>query len=300
MWDRKEIKAKGKEAYRKNRLMCIIAALLLALTLGGGSIFSTGTTTFRSLNDNKQDVVQEDASSDATENDSDTSFQDIKDQLSTELTEEDIAEGITQQDKEADNVFLFLILGMIGVFLLIVIAIGTVFDAFILNPLQVGIRKFFTENATNSEASLGKNNLGLAFNENYMNIVGAMFLTKFLTTLGAIFFIIPGIYLSLKWRMVPFLLGENPKMTGAEARARSAEMMDGNKWKAFVLDLSFFGWIFLGCLTFGILNLVFTEPYQAATDSELYLALDGRPTPPLMLGEPPIQEDPEEEITAVE
>ena len=78
------------------------------------------------------------------------------------------------------------------------------------------------------------------------------------------------------------LLGDDPTMSGQDARTKSDLMMDGNKMDAFVLDLSFIGWILLGYLTFGILNLVFTSPYQAATDAELYLALDGRPTPDLV------------------
>ena len=36
MWDRKELKAKGKAAYRANRLMCIVAALLLVIASGAG------------------------------------------------------------------------------------------------------------------------------------------------------------------------------------------------------------------------------------------------------------------------
>ena len=40
-----------------------------------------------------------------------------------------------------------------------------------------------------------------------------------------------------------------------------------------VLDLSFIGWRLVGALTVGILNIVFTNPYQAAAETELYLTL---------------------------
>ena len=39
MWDRKELKAKGKAAYRANRVTCIIAALLLMIATGAGGGF---------------------------------------------------------------------------------------------------------------------------------------------------------------------------------------------------------------------------------------------------------------------
>ena len=64
-------------------------------------------------------------------------------------------------------------------------------------------------------------------------------------------------------------------MTGTEARAISERMMYGSKWAAFVLDLSFIGWKFLGALTLGIINLIWTNPYEAATEAELYRFLKG-------------------------
>lgn len=50
-------------------------------------------------------------------------------------------------------------------------------------------------------------------------------------------------------------------------------MMTGNKWKAFVLDLSFLGWSILGGITLGILNVLFVAPYQNLTKAELYQTL---------------------------
>lgn len=45
MWDRKDLKAKGKAAYRANRVTCIIAALILSIALGtSGSGASMGAS----------------------------------------------------------------------------------------------------------------------------------------------------------------------------------------------------------------------------------------------------------------
>ena len=87
--------------------------------------------------------------------------------------------------------------------------------------------------------------------------------------------IVPGIYKAYCWRLVPFIIADEPDISGKEARARSASMMNGSKWASFVLDLSFIGWKLVGALTFGIVNIVFTNPYEAATDTELYLTLKG-------------------------
>ena len=46
--------------------------------------------------------------------------------------------------------------------------------------------------------------------------------------------------------------------------------MRGEKWEAFVLDLSFIGWNILSGITFGIVGLLYSRPYQKSTWSELY------------------------------
>lgn len=50
-------------------------------------------------------------------------------------------------------------------------------------------------------------------------------------------------------------------------------MMRGNKWNAFVLDLSFLGWHILGGCTFGIAEIFFAAPYHELTNAELYQEL---------------------------
>lgn len=73
--------------------------------------------------------------------------------------------------------------------------------------------------------------------------------------------------------MVPYLLAENPDMSREEVFAMSKRMMDGNKWNAFVLDLSFVGWLILGALTLNIVNVLYTNPYRYLTSAELYHTL---------------------------
>ena len=62
-------------------------------------------------------------------------------------------------------------------------------------------------------------------------------------------------------------------MSTKEVFAKSREMMYGNKWKAFVLDLSFIGWKILSSITCGLVGLFYANPYEYATDAELFLVL---------------------------
>ena len=81
------------------------------------------------------------------------------------------------------------------------------------------------------------------------------------------------VYNSGNYMMIPFLLAENPQMNRKEAFEKSRQMMKGNKWAAFVLDLSFIGWSLLGIITFGLVNIFFAGPYQYLTQSQLYFRL---------------------------
>ena len=86
-------------------------------------------------------------------------------------------------------------------------------------------------------------------------------------------FVIPGIIKHYSYRLVPYILSESPDMDTEEAFRLSMEMMDGNKWDAFVLDLSFLGWEILSGITMGILGLFYVHPYRACTNAELYAVL---------------------------
>ena len=47
-------------------------------------------------------------------------------------------------------------------------------------------------------------------------------------------------------------------------------MMKGNKWRAFILDLSFILWDFLSCVTLGLVGTFWVAPYKLLTNAALY------------------------------
>ena len=161
------------------------------------------------------------------------------------------------------------LIGFLVVFLVIMV-IAFALSAFLLNPLQVGGQRFFVVSHY-QKAELGE--LGYAFSNSYMNVVKTMFLRQLFVFLWSLLFVIPGIIKGYEYRMIPYILAENPGIDSKEAFAMSKQMMDGNKWNAFVLDLSFFGWIILSLFTCGILAIFYVNPYIFMTDAELYVAL---------------------------
>ena len=49
--------------------------------------------------------------------------------------------------------------------------------------------------------------------------------------------------------------------------------MNGHKWRAFLLDLSFIGWALLSIVTCGLVGLFYAEPYRRSARAALYLEL---------------------------
>lgn len=82
--------------------------------------------------------------------------------------------------------------------------------------------------------------------------------------------IVGGFIKYYSYRMVPYIIAENPDMKPNQAITLSRKMMNGHKWEAFKLDLSFFGWFMLSLVTGGIAGILFLQPYQTAVFSEYY------------------------------
>lgn len=100
-----------------------------------------------------------------------------------------------------------------------------------------------------------------------------IFVTKLLqgiyTALWALLLVIPGIIKSYSYAMTDFILKDEPEMKNNAAIEKSMAMMEGNKMKLFMLDLSFIGWAILAIFTFGI-GLLFLQPYIAVSRAAFY------------------------------
>lgn len=110
----------------------------------------------------------------------------------------------------------------------------------------------------------------------YGNIVVTMFLMNLYITLWSLLFLIPGIIKAYEYLMIPYILADNPGMDRKEAFAISKRMMDGEKWNAFNLQLSFIGWILLSVFTCGLLGIFYVSPYMEVTMAELYAYNKGK------------------------
>lgn len=73
------------------------------------------------------------------------------------------------------------------------------------------------------------------------------------------------------YRMVPYIVAENPNIGAREAISLSRRMMKGHKWECFVADLSFLGWWLLNLFTLGLSGIFYSNGYNAAFFVEYYV-----------------------------
>lgn len=156
------------------------------------------------------------------------------------------------------------------IMVVILLLIFTCYRVLIGFPLEVGGRRYFIEA---EQSSFDLNNLGFGFKKNHhRSIVISMLWRSWLNFLWFLLLVIPGIVFSYAYRMVPYILADNPNIGYRRAVQLSTQMTQGHKLHMFVLDLSFLGWLILGVLAFFV-GVLFVLPYINAANAELYLVL---------------------------
>ncbi|GAA6257812.1 DUF975 family protein [Bacteroides sp. f07] len=100
-----------------------------------------------------------------------------------------------------------------------------------------------------------------------------IFVTKLLqgiyTALWSLLLVVPGIIKYYSYAMTDYILKEEPEMKNNAAIEKSMAMMENNKMKLFLLDLSFIGWAILCIFTFGI-GFLFLQPYVQVSHAAFY------------------------------
>lgn len=276
MWTRKELKEKAKKAFSKNYWKCVLCAIIFGIFVGGASGgFSGGyggaTGGFASSYSN---YTNQTSSSETSDNDViDIEGVDVDADVvdgHIEITDEDGNKVPTEGLVAAGVAFIIVMVIVFAIIMLVATAIGFVVQAFLIKPIEFGIRYFFRRNL-DEPANLSC--ITHSFDKNYMNSVKAGFFSSLFIWLWSFVFVIPGIIKSYEYRLVPYIVSENTEISWKDALKESSRLMKGNKWKTFVLDLSFIGWEILSLLTCGLLGLFYVDPYKIQTDAALYEAI---------------------------
>lgn len=131
---------------------------------------------------------------------------------------------------------------------------------------QIGKARYFT---VNSKYLVTVKEMEFGFKNQYSHLIYVQLLRDIKIVLWSLLAVVPGVVKCYEYRLIPYVLAENPTISTNRAFEISRELTRGEKANLFLLDLSFAGWYALGVLTLGI-GLLFLYPYTEATFAEFY------------------------------
>jgi len=263
MWKRKALKRNAKDALKINYWRCVLAALLLTIAIGTGAGARSAVSS--TVNNSTNSITDDTVVNKYYEN-----------QYEYETYGSRTAEGSMEKSFSVlENTMPPIVLKLLSSITLFVVliftAISAVVNIFILRPLEVGGCNFFK---TNTKYAAELSTILLPFEKKYYwKMVGIMFLRNLYIVLWTCLLIIPGIIKIYEYRMIPYILADKPQINRKDVFLISKKMMKGNKWKAFIFDLSFIGWQLVSLMTCGIAGILYVNPYMYAAKAELYIVL---------------------------
>lgn len=285
MWKRKELKSRGIRSL-KNNYFRIVAVIMIIAFIVGGFILET----FTSTNDTLKSYVAllpEKVSEptleiwDKFDMTSHEAIKTGKTKLNLEKPTAGVFASIYNKTEVATGTIRGILLGenkilkkhnISGGIVILVYAIFLFFVwLFIGQPLLIGQRRYMLESRLNGEMSLTRI-LFVWRKHKGCHVSGIMFI-KFIKMFLWKLTIVGGVIKYYEYKMIPYILAENPTVERKEVFALSKKMMQGNKWKTFKLDVSFLGWYLLNIVTFGLLEWFFIAGYRETSYAELYIVL---------------------------
>ena len=139
-------------------------------------------------------------------------------------------------------------------------------------PLQYAFYISLLDRVRSNETNILNFTFTYARQHTYANtrfLVAGLLIMILSSLLAVVTLGIGAIILNYAYGMVPYLLHDYPELTPREAMKISREMMRGQKWNLFVLDLTFIGWIILAFFTAG-LGILFVQPYMLTARAAFY------------------------------
>ncbi|WP_018664149.1 DUF975 family protein [Heyndrickxia acidiproducens] len=138
-----------------------------------------------------------------------------------------------------------------------------------LLPVSVAGYWIFLAIARNEKAAVGDLFQLFSSGKRYFKTIGLGVLIAIYSFLWSLLLIIPGIIKSLAYSQTYFIYHDHPELTLNQMITKSRKMMDGYKWKFFLMQLSFIGWGILCLISIGI-GFLWLVPYINTTMAKFY------------------------------
>ncbi|TCI80519.1 DUF975 family protein [Exiguobacterium sp. SH0S1] len=153
------------------------------------------------------------------------------------------------------------------------VSIGLLYGATVLlAPLEMGRNWIFLDIAKAEKPRFGLLLESFGSVKDYVRAVTYYAVFYLGLNVLMLFLIVPGVWFYLTYRMVPFILRDQPELTAFTAMRESRRLMRGKKQIMLRLYASFIGWYVLVLMTGGI-AYIFVQPYLHTALGGLYLEI---------------------------
>lgn len=148
---------------------------------------------------------------------------------------------------------------------------------FLSLPLNFGITMTYLYLSRGGGFSV--ENMFSAFNSTYyIKSVVLGLLTTIYVFLWSMLLIVPGIIKAMSYFLAPYILADNPSLSGEQAICQSMKMMEGHKMDLFLMTLGYVGFVLLSaCLL--LIPLLWVVPYYQTTFARFYDSVKAEYTP---------------------
>lgn len=281
MIHRKEIKKEAKKVLKRNYWRCVAIAFFISMLLGTYKLTNNKMIEFDSVtitikNEPFTTTINSDILGDTIKEITHVDL-DLDSYRPTRGVLANVFNNVTSSGS-----FIFGLLNSFNQLIFhervlesIIILLGAVltffYFLFIRNVFLVGEARFFLENRKYKKTNFHR----LLFPykvKKTLNISYAM-MRAILQEWLWYFTIVGGFIKHYSYAMVPYILAENPGISGRDAILLSRRMMDGHKWKLAKLDLSLLGWFLLDICSFHLLGIIFVTPYKKCCLAEMYMCI---------------------------
>ena len=262
MWTRAELKQRAKDALKRNYWKIVLVtflAVILYSNISATTAVSGGSET--TVSEDRTVTIR----AEYPGNDESFYYESVPD------TDSGFIDRVIRSlDAEMDPTDMMIFrISIVVIFIMVYLflcAFVYTLIALLSNPFYIGVCRFMLK-SVDDKAEVKE--VAYGFDHSYKNVVKTMFCMDLKVFAWSLLFIIPGIYKKYQYRMVPYILAEHPDMDYKEVLQMSSDIMDGQKWKSFVLDLSFIPWHMLGLITCGTVEVFFVSPYVYLTHAAL-------------------------------
>lgn len=159
-----------------------------------------------------------------------------------------------------------------ALYILIIIVTGSLSYGigllFIAPPMLVAIT-YYSISIWRGNACYMEDFFKAGFNNYTTNIVGILWMDLFIF-LWSLLLVVPGIIKAIAYSMTPYILADFPDVEPTDAISLSMRMTEGHMKRIFNFYLSFFGWIILSIITFGVAGILYAFPYMNLSFAGLY------------------------------